>query len=207
MRRAVAPLIALVVIQPALAGELVITKTGMLRAYAWLDGEPQGKVTSIEPLERSLEDGSHEVFIARERSGLVAACRGVVQIGKDEAEIRVEDHGCSGIVGVDSIAKADEPQEGPPGTALRGGWIVVEGDIDRYWLVVDGGQPWTWPHSPVRLNVFPGDHQLEVREQQEGGLALCRGEVSVAAGQTAVVRVSPIGCEGLRVDQVPVELE
>ena len=62
------------------AGTLTIEKRGIMPALVWVDGVSKGKVKRKKPLQQDVVNGSHEVWVAIERSGVVTRCHGVVDV-------------------------------------------------------------------------------------------------------------------------------
>ena len=132
------------------AGSLTISKRGIMPAWAWVDGESQGKVRGRRPIEMELDSGEHEVWIAIERGGTVTRCFGLVDTTGPGVTVEVTDmRGCEGL-GEGYGRDAD--------SAFRGSSVDFTMTNVEGWVQVDGGQPLALPSMPFLLNLDPGTH-------------------------------------------------
>ncbi|MCO4745382.1 MAG: hypothetical protein KC912_11385 [Proteobacteria bacterium] len=176
------------------AGEVTITKKGVLPAIAFVDGESVGKVKKKTPAVAQVADGPHEVAIAQDPDGTYLRCVTEVQAG---ASFEARDGGCSDQAWT---FKDDH-------SVLRGSLVRVHGaETNGRWLAVDGAQrAWVMGPQGVTLNLTPGTHIVVVSDSADQSSIVCQGQIAVAAGETAPLVVTATGCVGFK-DQMNVNI-
>jgi hypothetical protein len=176
------PVLALLV-APAQAGTITVTKNGITPAILHVDGAKEGKVKKTEASVVTTKDGVHEVAISLDPEGEFIRCLGTVDLS-GSAKVVVNDNGCTGLT------------DGKPAdkSVGKGGWIHVRGpEVGGKEVSVDGGRAWYAPEDGFLINVAPGKHIVSLTEH-------CQGTVLVDEGATAPLVVQSKTCEGFAAD-------
>jgi len=192
--RTLTTLLALSVAAPALAGSLTVEKKGPISLYAWVDGDEYGKIKGKAPLELDLPDGTHEVWLAIEKTGVVTACHGLVDVGPGGAVVIGKGTGkCEGLT----------PGYPTTGTAFKGASVqfTLSRDMSA-WVSIDGGRALALPPIPFELNLTPGKHTIVLYQDAMASDVVAQGTVTVGQGQSLPVTCTSSGCVGW--DQPPV---
>ena len=189
------PFAALLFASNAMAGgTLQVERKGLFPTFAWVDGQPHGKVKGKTPLSLVLDVGTHEVWIAMDDTSTFTLCHGLVEI-TEGATTTVLHKGlkCSGLT--------PGLPDGP--TAFKGASVrfTVSGDIDA-WVSVDGGRAYALPSAPFEFNLMPGKHNIVLYRDVGKTSVFDQGAFSLQQGEQLPITCTPGGCMGF--DQPPV---
>jgi len=189
-----APLLAVPAHASEGEGTILVQKQGLFPAYAWVDGQPVGKIKKRKPREVSVSAGWHEVWYAADSDGVVTLCHGLVRVENGgTATPLYRDRGCEGL--------SDGWPDGP--SAFKGAEVRfrVDGDLDA-WVSIDGSQPFAFPDMPFSLNLAPGPHTFVLYDDVMDANVIDQGTVTLGPGEMIPVTCTVAGCVGF--DQPPV---
>lgn len=175
---------------PALAadGTVTVQKQGIMPTWAWVDGQPIGKIKKRKPVTKPLSAGWHEVWYAGDPDGIVTMCHGLVNVpaGGDVSTL-YRDRGCEGLT-------AGWPS-GP--SAFKGAEVAFRIDSAlEAWVSIDGSQPYAFPDMPFSLNLAPGQHTFVIYNDVMQESVFDQGTVTLQPGQTLPVQCTTAGCVG-----------
>jgi hypothetical protein len=181
-----ASLLSILLTPTADADTIVIQKNGPFMVYAWVDGQPKGKIKGKKMLHLEVPAGEHEVWIAAEETGTVTTCHGMITV-QGSALVAARGQSCDGL------------SDGYPaeGSLFAGSLLALDMSAGSVaWISVDGGPGLVLPAIPLELNLTPGAHSLVLYGDEELSAVLAEGAVDLSAGQRAAVVCSAAGCEG-----------
>ncbi len=179
-------LLAILISTAAHADTLIIQKNSSYNIYAWVDGQPQGRIKGKRQVHVELASGPHEVWIAADEAGTVTTCHGLATV-QGTTLIAARDGACDGLA-------AGYPDQG----SLFGGALValsVEGG-QATWLRVDAEPLVAMPSGSVELNLLPGAHTLALFLDEAAASPLAEGQLELPVGHRVSIRCSAAGCEG-----------
>jgi hypothetical protein len=181
-----ASLLALSLSPSAAADTLTIQKSGPFAVYAWVDGQPAGRIKGKKLLYIDVPAGEHEVWIATEDTGTVTSCHGLITV-QGNALVAARSQSCDGLA------------DGFPATGgfFRGTMASMAMDTTNdTWLTVNGGPALVLPAIPLELNLAPGAHSLVLYSDEALSTVLAEGAVELGAGQRISIACTDAGCEG-----------
>lgn len=169
-------------------GEILVQKQGLFPAFAWIDGQPVGKIKKKKPVSHTVSAGWHEVWYAADDGGVVTLCHGMVNVpAGGQVTPLYRDRGCEGLT--------PGWPSGP--SAFKGAEVTfrVDDAVDA-WVSIDGGQAMALPDMPFSLNLAPGPHNFVLYNDVFGESVFDQGTVTLGPGQTIPVQCTTGGCLG-----------
>ncbi len=177
------------------ADTLVIQKNNSYNIYAWVDGQPQGRIKGKRQVQVEVEPGPHEVWIAADAGGTVTTCHGLVTV-EGTTLIAARDTACDGLA-------AGYPAQG---SFLRGALATLTIEREQTtWLRVDAEPVVALPIGRVELNLLAGTHTIALFEDEAMASAVDEGQLEIEGGLHVPIRCDSAGCEGWDTTPVPPE--
>jgi hypothetical protein len=179
-------LLALFLATGAHADTLVIQKNSSYNIYAWVDGQPQGRIKGKRQIQIELAPGPHEVWITADEAGTVTTCHGLVTVAGSTL-IAARDAACDGLT----------PGYPTQGSFLRGALATLSIEREQTtWLQVNDEPVVALDAGSVELNLLPGAHTIALFEDEAMTRPVAEGQLEIAAGLRVPIHCGSEGCEG-----------